>query len=40
MRLALLWVTQFLRALVLSSQKSLASSDNPTLSALFAVAPR
>src|SRR4029077_16650192 len=39
MRLALLWMTDFLRASVLSSQKTLASSDNPTLSALFAVAP-
>ena len=39
MRLALLKVKEFLRALVLLSQKALASSDNPMLSALFAVAP-
>ena len=39
MRLALLKVTEFLRALVLLSQKTLAWSDSPMLSALFAVAP-
>src|SRR3954452_10841046 len=38
-RLALLKVTEFLRALVLLSQKTLASSDTPMLSVLFAVAP-